>query len=61
MIKDDIDLDLEYLEKKLNLKNEEVFDKYKKSIALENYDADIFDFLDNIDSSVQKGIEKYKI
>ena len=60
VIKDDIDLDLEYLEKKLNLKNEEVFDKYKKSIALENYDADIFDFLDNIDSSVQKGIEKYK-
>ena len=58
--KDDIDLDLEYLEKKLNLKNSEVFDKYKKSIALENYDADIFDFLDNIDSSVQKGLDKYK-
>ena len=58
--KDDIDLDLEYLEKKLNLKNTEVMDKYKKSMALENYDADIFDFLDNIDSSVQKGIEKYK-
>ena len=35
-------------------------DKYKKSMALENYDADIFDFLDNIDSSVQKGIDKYK-
>ena len=60
VIKDDIDLDLEYLEKKLNLKNSEVMDKYKKSMALENYDADIFDFLDNIDSSVQKGIEKYK-
>ena len=60
VIKDDIDLDLEYLEKKLNFKNNEVFDKYKKSMALENYDADIFDFLDNIDSSVQKGIEKYK-
>jgi len=58
--KDDIDLDLEYLEKKLNLKNSDVMDKYKKSMALENYDADIFDFLDNIDSSVQKGIEKYK-
>ena len=51
---------MEYLEKKLNLKNSEVFDKYKKSIALENYDADIFDFLDNIDSSVQKGLDKYK-
>ena len=58
--KDDIDLDLEYLEKKLNLKNSDIMDKYKKSMALENYDADIFDFLDNIDSSVQKGIDKYK-
>ena len=58
--KDDIDLDLEYLEKKLNLKNSDVMDKYKKSMALENYDADIFDFLDNIDSSVQKGLDKYK-
>jgi len=51
---------LEYLEKKLNLKNSDIMDKYKKSMALENYDADIFDFLDNIDSSVQKGIDKYK-
>ena len=59
-IKDDIDLDLEYLEKKLNLKNSDIMNKYKKSMALENYDEDIFDFLDNIDSSVQKGIDKYK-
>ena len=59
-VKDDIDLDLEYLEKKLNLKNSDIMDKYKKSMALENYDEDIFDFLDNIDSSVQKGLDKYK-
>ena len=59
-IKDDIDLDLEYLEKKLKLNNNEIMEKYKKSMAIENYDADIFDFLDNIDSSVQKSIDKYK-
>ena len=59
-VKDDIDLDLEYLEKKLKLKNSDIMEKYKKSMALENYDEDIFDFLDNIDSSVQKGIDKYK-
>ena len=34
--------------------------RYKKSMALDNYDEDIFDFLDNIDSAVEKGIEKYK-
>ena len=51
---------MEYLEKKLKLNNNEIMEKYKKSMAIENYDADIFDFLDNIDSSVQKSIDKYK-
>ena len=58
--KDDIDLELEYLEKKLQLDNKDIMNKYKKSMALENYDEDIFDFLDNIDSAVQKGVDKYK-
>ena len=34
--------------------------RYKKSMALENYDEDIFDFLDNIDSAVEKGVDKYQ-
>ena len=58
--KDDIDLELEYLEKKLQLDNKDIMNKYKKSMALENYDEDIFDFLDNIDSAVQKDVDKYK-
>ena len=58
--KDDIDLDLEYLEKKLQLNDKDTMKRYKKSMALDNYDEDIFDFLDNIDSAVEKGIDKYK-
>ena len=58
-IKDDIDLDLEYLEKKLQLNDKETMDRYKKSMILDNYDEDIFDFLDNIDNVVQKDVNKY--
>ena len=58
--KDDIDLELEYLEKKLQLDNKDSMNRYKKSMVLDNYDEDIFDFLDNIDSAVQKGVDKYK-
>ena len=58
--KDDIDLDLEYLEKKLQLSDKETMNRYKKSMILDNYDEDIFDFLDNIDTIVQKDVDKYK-
>ena len=58
--KDDIDIELEYLEKKLQLDNKDTMNRYKKSMALENYDEDIFDFLDNIDSAVEKGVDKYQ-
>ena len=58
--KDDIDIEIEYLEKKLQLNDKDTMNRYKKSMALDNYDEDIFDFLDNIDSAVEKGIDKYK-
>ena len=58
--KDDLDYEIEYLEKKLQLSNKDTLNKYKKSMALDNYDEDIFDFLDNIDHAVEKGVDKYK-
>ena len=58
--KDDLDYEIEYLEKKLQLSNKDTLNKYKKSMALDNYDEDIFDFLDNIDSAVEKSVDKYK-
>ena len=58
--KDDLDLEIEYLEKKLQLNNKETLNKYKKSMALDNYDEDIFDFLDNIDHAVEKSVDKYQ-
>ena len=58
--KDDLDYEIEYLEKKLQLSNKDTLNKYKKSMALDNYDEDIFDFLDNIDHAVEKSVDKYK-
>ena len=58
--KDELDYEIEYLEKKLQLNNKDALRKYKKSMALDNYDEDIFDFLDNIDNAVEKGLDKYK-
>ena len=57
---DDIDLELEYLEKKLQLNDKDTMNRYKKSMILDNYDEDIFEFLDNIDNVVQKDVDKYK-
>ena len=37
----------------------DLIDRYKKSMILDNDDEDIFDFLDNIDSSVQKSVDKF--
>ena len=57
--KDDIDLDLEYLEGKLGLDKEENMKALSKIYTIENHDPDILDFLDNIDDIVTKDVEYY--
>lgn len=58
---DDIDKEIEYLEGKLGLKDEKNVKKLTKTLTIENYDPDLLDFLDNIDSIVQKeDITSYK-
>ena len=60
-ILDDIDKEIEYLEGKLGLKDEKNVKKLTKTLTIENYDPDLLDFLDNIDSVVQKeDITSYK-
>ena len=57
--KDDIDLDLEYLEGKLGLDKEENLKALSKIYTIENHDPDILEFLDNIDDIVTKDVEYY--
>lgn len=45
---DDLEKEIKLLEKKLGLKDTKKYDKFKKKVAMENYDEDLFDFLDNI-------------
>jgi hypothetical protein len=50
---DDLDKEIQQLEKKLGFKEGRRYDGYKKRLAMENHDADLIDFLDGIDSYVK--------
>jgi len=52
--RDEIDDEIKALEKKLGLKEKKKYDIFKKKAASENYDHDLFDFLDNIKSIVKE-------
>lgn len=51
---DDLDVEIKQLEKKLGIKEGKKFDRFKKKVADENYDEDLFDFLDNIEKIVKE-------
>jgi uncharacterized protein with PIN domain len=51
---DDLDVEIKQLEKKLGIKDGKKFDRFKKKVADENYDDDLFDFLDNIEKIVKE-------
>lgn len=52
--KNEIDKEIKQLEKKLGIIDSKKFNSFKKRVALENYDEDLFDFLDGIDHYVQE-------
>jgi hypothetical protein len=49
---DDLEKELKYLEKKLDIKKSKNYDRYKKRLTMENHDPDLMDFLDGIDKSI---------
>jgi nucleolar MIF4G domain-containing protein 1 len=54
MTHDEIAAEIKQLEKKLGFKETRRYDAYKKRLAMENHDEDLIDFLDGIDTYVQK-------
>jgi len=50
---DDLDEEIRKLEKKLGIKKKEKYNLLKKKVASENFDKDLFDFLDEIENYVQ--------
>jgi nucleolar MIF4G domain-containing protein 1 len=50
---DDIEKQIKSLEKKLHLKDSGKLDKFKKRLVTENWDEDLFEFLENIDTTVR--------
>lgn len=58
-IDEDLDKELEYLEKRLRIKEGKNYDTIKKKAKRDNYDADMFDFLDKIEEEVKQ--EKQKL
>jgi len=49
---DELDDEIKKLEKKLGISKKDKYEKLKKKVASENYDEDLFDFLDEIDDYV---------
>ena len=56
---DELEKELRYLEGKLKLKDPKEFEKFNKTITMENYDPDLMDFLGNIDSIMNIDKEEY--
>lgn len=50
---DDLDDEIKKLEKKLGITKKDKYNRLKKKVASENFDEDLFDFLDEIDHYVQ--------
>ena len=51
---DEFDQEINYLEKELGIKDRKAFEKYKQSMTADNFDDDLFDFLDNIQEKVKQ-------
>jgi len=50
---DELDDEIKKLERKLGITKKDKYDRLKKKVASENFDEDLFDFLDDIDHYVQ--------
>jgi nucleolar MIF4G domain-containing protein 1 len=48
----DLANEIKYLEKQLQIKKGDAYERYKKKLTLENYDPDLMDFLDGIEEAV---------
>lgn len=54
-IDEELDKEINYLEKKLNVKNKNNYEKLKKRVVKDNFDDDLFDLLDNITKDAKSG------
>lgn len=52
-VDEELDKELKYLEKKLKIKKKKNYDQIKKNAARDNFDDDLFDFLDKIEKTAK--------